>query len=162
MDEAPKNHCDEGTRMTRALLFPLSVAVLMIMGSCTQDGPRIHYGKAECANCRMNVVDQRFAAAIITKAGRLYVFDDAVCMVPFVIGGTVAEDQVAGWYVCDHAHPGALLDATKAFYVHGPAYRSPMRGDVAAFATAADRDQAQGHEGGEALDWEHAKLLLQK
>lgn len=148
--------------MIRSLLFAVGVPLMMTLASCSREGPTIDYGKAECAHCRMNVVDQRFAAAIITKAGRQYVFDDAVCMVPFVVGGTVAEDQVAGWYVCDHAHPGALLDATKAFYVHGPAYRSPMRGDVAAFNTAADRDQAQGHEGGEALDWEQAKLLLKK
>ena len=134
----------------------------MPLASCSQESPTIDYGKAECAHCRMNVMDSRFAAAILTKAGRQYVFDGAECMVPFVASGSVPEEQVAGWYVCDHAHPGELLNATTAFYVHGPAFRSPMRGDVAAFATAADRDRAQALEGGEPLNWEQAKVLLQK
>ncbi len=148
--------------MTRSRLIAFGVPLLMALASCSQEGPTIDYGKAECAHCRMNVMDKRFAAAIITKAGRQYVFDGPECMVPFVASDPVLEDQVAGWYVCDHAHPGELLNATTAFYVHGPAFRSPMRGDVAAFATAADRDQAQALQGGEPLDWEHAKVLLQK
>jgi copper chaperone NosL len=122
----------------------------------------VDFGKAECAHCRMTVVDQRFAAAIITKAGRQYVFDDAECMVSFVANGSMEETQVDGWFVCDHDHPGTILDAKKAFFLHGPSFRSPMRGDVGAFATPAERDQAQGRDAGEALDWQQVKALLAK
>jgi copper chaperone NosL len=76
-----------------------------------------------------------------------------------VEAGTVAEDQVAGWYVCDHSAPGTLIDATQAFYLHGPAFRSPMRGDVAAFGSAEARDRA--HAGGsEPLDWKGARAAV--
>ncbi len=148
--------------MNRYVQLGLTVPLLMTLVACAQNGPTIDYGKAECAHCRMNVMDKRFASAIITNGGRQYVFDGVECMVPFVAGGAVANVEVAGWYVCDHAHPGTLLNAATAAYVHGPAYRSPMRGDMAAFASTAERDQALGRDGGEALDWEHAKLLLQK
>lgn len=148
--------------MIRSLLTAFGLPLLMMLASCAREGPRIDYGKAECAHCRMNVMDPRFAAAIITKAGRQYVFDDATCMASFVANGNVEEAELAGWYVCDHVRPGNFLDATKVFYVHGPAFRSPMRGDVAAFATSADRDQALARDGGEVLDWQRTKALLQK
>ena len=89
--------------------FLLFLPFLVSFASCGQTAPQIDYGKAECAHCRMNVVDQRFAAALVTQAGRQYVFDGPECMVPFVAKGTVAEAQVASWYVCDHAHPGRFL-----------------------------------------------------
>ncbi|MBL8002253.1 MAG: nitrous oxide reductase accessory protein NosL [Flavobacteriales bacterium] len=146
--------------MRRILTHLIPLLVLVLVVSCGPKQPSIAYGKAECAHCRMNVVDQRFAAALITRSGRQYVFDGIECMVPFVAKGTVAEGQVEAWYVCDHAHPGILLDATAAHYLHGPAFRSPMRGDVAAFATTDDRDAARTRDGGEPLDWAAARKLL--
>ncbi len=136
-----------------ALLF--SIALF----ACGQPEVRIDFGKAECAHCRMNVVDKQFGAALTTQKGRQYVFDDIACMVHFMEAGTVAEGQVSGWYVCDHGKPGTLIDATTAFYLHGPSFRSPMRGDVAAFATDADRDKAKA-EGAEILDWNSARKKL--
>ncbi|MBK8613861.1 MAG: nitrous oxide reductase accessory protein NosL [Flavobacteriales bacterium] len=147
--------------MTFKSLFLLLLPLLGSFVSCGQPAPHIDYGKAECAHCRMNVVDQRFAAVLITKSGRQYVFDGPECMVPYVAKGAVSKDQIEAWYVSDHAHPGTLMDANTAFFVHGPAFRSPMRGDVAAFATAAERDRANT-SGGEVMDWEHVKLLLQQ
>lgn len=141
--------------MNRLLLFLLVISSTLF--SCGQRAPQIDFGRAECAHCRMNVVDRKFGAAFTTAKGRQYVFDDAACMLRFVAQGTVAEDQVARWYVCDHAHPGTLIDATAAHYKHGAAFRSPMRGDVAAFATEAERDQAPA---GEPLDWERARKKL--
>ncbi len=44
-------------------------------------------------------------------------------------------------------------DATKAFYLHAPTLKSPMRGNVAAFATDADRKEAKKHFPGEEVDW---------
>ncbi|MBL7965160.1 MAG: nitrous oxide reductase accessory protein NosL [Flavobacteriales bacterium] len=130
--------------------------------SCGQQAPTIDFGRAECAHCRMNVVDKQFGAALTTLKGRQYVFDDISCMVHFVQKGTVAEGQVAAWYVCDHAHPGVLVDATNAFYLHGPAFRSPMRGDVAAFAAAADREKAAAEGNADAMDWERARNFLKE
>lgn len=145
--------------MKRSL--PLLALLLSIaLYACGQPEVRIDFGKAECAHCRMNVVDKQFGAALTTQKGRQYVFDDISCMVQFVQAGTVAETQVATWHVCDHSKPGTLIDATTAFYLHGTAFRSPMRGDVAAFATATVRDQRKGEGAAEALDWEGARRKL--
>ncbi len=110
----------------------------------------------------MNVVDRQFGAALVTLKGRQYSFDDVSCMLAYVDGGSVADPQVAAWYVCDHAHPGVLIDATTAFYVQGDGFRSPMRGDAAAFVSIADRDAAMKVKEGEAMDWKQIRSHFKK
>lgn len=140
----------------RYLLLLLPV----LFPACAPETPTIELGRVECAHCRMNVVDARFAAALITKGGRQYSFDGPECMVPHVAGGTIAEAQVKAWYVTDIVRPGRLIDATTAYYAHGDVYRSPMRGDLAAFASRSERDSAIAASGGEAMDWATVRRRL--
>ncbi len=122
--------------------------------------PTVDYGKAECAYCRMNVMDKQFAAAIVTIQGRTYPFDSPECMAQHVADGVIAEEQVRSWWVCDHAHPGTLIDATTAFYLASSALKSPMNGNVAAFISAQDRTAAAATHQGEELDWSGARSRL--
>ena len=139
----------------------MAAGLVLLASGCSVGQPEIKYGSSECAHCRMNVVDARFGAAIQTTKGRTYVFDATECMVPFVgHNGHLVEQEVARWYVSDFAHPGTLMDATKAFYLHAPALKSPMRGNVAAFASEAERKEAQRHFPGEPLDWPAVKKLF--
>ncbi len=144
-------------RIRPTFLFPL---LLLALVACGQQEPSIDFGKSECAHCRMNVVDKQFGAALVTAKGRQYIFDDISCMVLHVAKGTIAEDQVAGWYVCDHSAPGTLIDATAALYLHGPSFRSPMRGDVAAFRNQENRDKAQVKGTDKEMDWARVRELL--
>ena len=144
-----------------AALIPLLLTGLIT--SCAPSGPpTIELGKTECAHCRMNVTDPHFAAAIVTHHGRTYVYDSPECMIQQVTSGTIAEDQVAQWWVSDDAHPGQLIDARTAFYLHAPSLHSPMNGNVAAFASAATRVAAEAHDFGEELDWSATRDLLGK
>lgn len=138
-----------------------AIGLLLLLPACAQQGaPAIAFGQVECAYCRMNVTDRQFAAAIITKPGRTYAFDSPECMVQHVADGRIAEEQVATWWVCDHEHPGTWLDATKAYYLHSPELRSPMNGNVAAFATDADRAAVEQQVHGDPLDWSGARTSL--
>jgi copper chaperone NosL len=139
---------------------PLILFISLTFLSCAQKEPTIDFGKAECAHCRMNVVDRQYGAALETVKGRQYVFDDVSCMVQFVSKGTVAENQVKAWYVCDHAKPGTLIDATTALYLQGPAFRSPMRGDVAAFSDEPARSAAAKQEGSTRMEWTAVRQVL--
>lgn len=141
-------------------ILTLLLILVPTLFSCGQSEVRIDFGKAECAHCRMNVVDKQFGAALVTLKGRQYVFDDISCMVKHVESGSIAQGKVAGWYVCDHADPGTLIDATTALYLHGPSFRSPMRGDVAAFASEEKRERAQVKDKDEAMDWQRVRELL--
>lgn len=154
----------ERTFTMRATRSSWSLALLLFLSSsllsCGQQGPSIDFDHAECAHCRMNVVDRQYGAALRTVKGRQYVFDDVQCMIQHVSAGTIAEDQVAAWYVCDHAHPGTLIDALTALYLNGPGFRSPMRGDAAAFVNESDRSLAMEAKGGERMDWAQLREAL--
>jgi len=144
-------------------MMPMNSLILFIsltFLSCAQKEPTIDFGKTECAHCRMNVVDRQYGAALETVKGRQYVFDDVSCMVQFVSKGTVAENQVKAWYVCDHAKPGTLIDATTALYLQGPSFRSPMRGDVAAFSDETARSTAAKQEGSARMEWTTVRQVL--
>ncbi|MBL7986103.1 MAG: nitrous oxide reductase accessory protein NosL [Flavobacteriales bacterium] len=139
----------------------LALLAIGLFGSCTEKGPPvIDLGKAECASCRMNVVDQQFASAIVTNKGRTYAYDSPECMVQHVADGSIGEGEVASWWVCDHAHPGTLIDATKAHYLSSPELRSPMNGNTAAFALEADRTKTAADFPGETLDWSAVRKRL--
>ncbi|MBP7515291.1 MAG: nitrous oxide reductase accessory protein NosL [Flavobacteriales bacterium] len=139
----------------------LAMLALGLSTACTTPGPPlIDFGKVECASCRMNVVDQQFASAIVTKKGRTYAFDSPECMVQHVADGSIDETEVASWWVCDHAHPGTLIDATKAHYLSSPELRSPMNGNTAAFALEADRTNTATSFPGETLDWSAVRKRL--
>lgn len=143
----------------KQLMMALGLALLF--SNCTVGQPEIRYGQEECAHCRMNVVDAKFAAAVQTTKGRNYVFDAPECMVPFVgPKGHLVEEEVAGWYVSDFSHPGELIDAKTAFYLHSPQLKSPMRGNVAAFSSEADRKEASVHFPGTLMDWAQVKKLF--
>ena len=139
----------------------LALVISTLAPSCGGDGaPRIDIGKAECSYCRMNVMDEQFASAIVTKGGRVYPFDSPECMVQHVAEGSIAESEVKGWWVCDHAHPGTLINATTAHYLASSTLHSPMNGNVAAFASEADRDAAISTHPGDKLDWSGARTRL--
>lgn len=139
----------------------LALIGMLSLTSCASDGPPvIDFGQVECAYCRMNVMDRQFASAIVTKAGRTYAFDSPECMVQHVAEGRIAEDQVQGWWVCNHARPGEVIDATTAYYLHATTLRSPMNGNVAAFGDAETRAVAIVTHPGGSLDWAATRKLL--
>ncbi len=139
----------------------MALLAIGLFASCTEQGPPvIDFGKAECASCRMNVVDRQFASAIVTRKGRTYAYDSPECMVQHVADGSIEEDEVASWWVCDHAHPGTLIDATKAYYLSSPELRSPMNGNTAAFALETDRTNTATSFPGETLDWSAVRMRL--
>ena len=156
----PKRQADPSGPSPMSISAVAMVCALFLASCGTSEKPVIAFGKVECEYCRMNVMDPQFAAAIVTRKGRTYAFDSPECMVQHVAEGRVAEDQVAAWWVCDHAHEGVLIDATSAHYLRSPDLHSPMNGNVAAYASEADRSAAVDLFAGEPLDWSQARKRL--
>jgi len=126
----------------------------MVIQACGSSGPQpINYGHDQCGHCRMTVSDARFGCQLATTKGRAYNFDDVQCMVAFVKAGSVAEEDVAEYYLPDYRNPNKLLPSAGLFFLKSEALKSPMRGDVAAFATKEERAEVQEIHGGEELMW---------
>ena len=91
--------------------------------------------KDRCNFCEMTISDGRFGAEIITKKGRVYKFDDLICLLDYVKAN---KQEIAKFYVNDYGQNNKLIDATTAFYVESSTLRSPMRGNFAAYANKKD------------------------
>jgi copper chaperone NosL len=115
---------------TAILLFTL------LFLSCTRSFEPFEYGKEACAHCKMTIVDPRYSAEFIDKKGKVFKFDDIACMRNFISENNIQETGleifVSGYL------DNKELDAKKAVYIQNDYFKSPMKGNTAAF-----RDQTQ-------------------
>jgi copper chaperone NosL len=113
----------------------LSYSTLLLLASCKAGFEKIEYGKEACGHCKMTIVDPQFAAEMVTEKGKVYKFDDVLCMKQFATDyETISKN--AHFYVAGYtSDQEEFLDATKTFFLRSDLFRSPMSGNFAAFAT---------------------------
>ncbi|HMU62394.1 MAG TPA: nitrous oxide reductase accessory protein NosL [Gemmatimonadales bacterium] len=140
--------------MSRLRLHRHAAALLGAVAlACGSPGPvPIAFGEAACDHCHMTIVDQRFAAELVTRTGKVYAFDDAGCLATFTISGPVEPDQVRSAWVTDFRQPGTLIPAQDAIFLRTEAVRTPMSSNLLAVPRAA-ADSLQAALGGTLLDW---------
>lgn len=121
--------------------------------ACAAPGPTpIAFGEAACHHCHMTIVDQRFAAELVTRTGKVYAFDDAGCLAAFAVSGPVGPEQVHSAWVTDFRHPGALIAVQDAMFLRTDSVRTPMSSNLVAVSRSAG-DSLQAALGGTLLDW---------
>ncbi len=146
-----------------ALILLFGVATLFVGCKSEPKPVPIEFGKDACYWCKMTITDQRFGAEIVTKKGKVYKYDDVACMINhFWEDPELTEKSVALFLVVDYAHPGKLIDATKAIYVQSVKIHSPMASDVAAFENVEDAEAFMRKNGGEVLNWSQVVDLVRK
>ena len=122
----------------RTIVNIAAYASLLLFAACKSSFEPIDYGKDACANCKMTIVDAHYAAELITGKGRVYKFDDLRCMKEY-IDALPEKDQKAKVYVANFVNAdGEMMDARQAVYLEHEFFGSPMNGNTAAFAVAAD------------------------
>lgn len=108
-------------------------AIGLSLASCAAPGPRpIVVNKDTCAYCKMNITSEQFCTQLITQKGRIYVFDDLVCMADYKKENTAMEYD--HFYTADFTNPSVFVDLEKAFLIQSDSLRSPMGGNTAGFA----------------------------
>lgn len=133
-------------------LFTGAVLLLTCFTSCKNEMRPIEYGKDNCAQCRMTVMNPKYGAGMLTSKGKVLTFDAGECLVRYLKTNGVSEkDQ---YFMSDYNMPGILIDATKSAFLHGENIQSPMGGNLAAFKDLAAAQLAQNKLGGELLSWE--------
>lgn len=132
-----------------AIILP----AILFFSSCSPQGPEsILWNKDQCHECKMTLTDQRFGTELITEKGRVYKFDDLYCMIQYAKAHT--DIPVRTFYVCHYLSEGELIDAASCKYVFSREFRSPMRGDIAAFANTSDAASYAEKYGAAVLSWE--------
>lgn len=139
----------------KGLILLFSLMVTLGFAACGNDGPQaIRYGQEQCVYCKMTISDARFGTQIVTNKGRAFNFDDVQCMIAFMKAGDVDKADIKEIYLPDYSNDNKLYPAKEMFLLRSEALKSPMRGDVAAFITEADLEEARKIYGGEVLKWD--------
>ena len=121
---------DKGSTLPAVSLF---VVCFVFLFSCTTKTQPLRLGKDNCDYCRMTISDARFGAEIITAKGKAYKFDDMHCILSFLKAGSV-DTVNARVYLVDFYHASAATCTTMSI-LKSDALRSPMQGNMAAFAS---------------------------
>lgn len=151
-NSSKKTGIKAGNKVAAAAFFSI------FMTSCAGGPEPIRYGQDACSLCKMTLTDQRFGAEVVTEKGKVFKFDDLNCMADFLKNSPDAAQKLTHTVAVDFSKKGNFVDVEKAFFLKSELLKSPMRGDVAAFSTAADRDLVKKEIGGGfELDWETAK-----
>lgn len=106
---------------------------LVSIGACGNPGPRpLKLNEDACAYCKMSITEAPFAAQVTTIKGRSYVFDDLTCMVGYKKENVDVEYK--HFYVADLCNSPSFIDVDHAILLQSEEFRSPMAGNIAAFA----------------------------
>lgn len=138
------------------------ILLLLILAACTVNPEPIKFGKDACHACKMTLMDPKFGAELVSKKGRIYIFDDMNCLVQHIKSNNISEEDIAHLLVIDFANPENLTDAYQAFYLKSDAIKSPMASKIAAFSSATGRNMyAAEWVDATALSWHDIENLFE-
>ena len=115
-----------------ALLLP---AIILL--SCSTKPEPFKPGTDNCHFCKMGITDTRFGGELITKKGKMYKFDDLICLARFLNQGGEPADNISKTYTVLFDRPNEFSETQNALLVTDPELRSPMGSQTAGFASAA-------------------------
>jgi len=110
----------------------LLILPALLLASCSETKPiEAKLNVDNCDYCKMTISDARFVAELITPKGRIYKFDDLLCMQHYNKENPNADGVKL--YIANFEKPETFLAVSKAVFVKGDTISSPMGGNTAAF-----------------------------
>lgn len=121
--------------------------------ACNTGPEPIHFGKDQCAFCKMTIMDRKFGSELVTEKGRIFKFDDINCMVHYLDEQNLLADTKASKYVIAYNNPGVLIDAGTAIFLRSDQIKSPMAGRTAALSDSKAAATFKEQWETETLNW---------
>lgn len=135
----------------------LVLLIVLLISACSVEPQPINYGSDACEFCKMTIVENRWAAEIVTEKGKAFKYDAIECMMNYMNRNDINSDDLALLLVDDYTKPGVLIDATKATYIKSDAIPSPMGAFLSAFGNLGDAETTVSEKGGEVFDFQELK-----
>ena len=138
---------------TSVLIF---VALCVIfLSSCQAGFEPVSYGHDACTQCKMTIMDKRYAAEIVTKKGKAFKFDDLACLRKYIREEHLSESEIQIFVADYNSSDNKFLNARQVVYLHGEMFKSPMNGDLPAFRLADHIESVKDSLHTEVLKWEN-------
>ena len=136
-----------------ALSIPV-IALAKLVTSCSTKPEPFNYGKDDCYFCKMGIVDPKYGGEVITKKGKVYKFDDIICMVRFLKDEGVKEKDISQKVIINFEKENDFLDVSKTTFWASPELRSPMGSNTAAFSSREAAEKAKSGKEGPLMNWD--------
>ncbi len=134
--------------------LPIIAAISMFsLSSCNTKPEAIQVGVDNCYFCKMTISDKKFAAELVTKKGKVFKFDDVLCLISFHKIKSIDEQEISSIYLVDFNNTQQFLQSTEAKLLKSESLRSPMNGNIAAFGNENDLQKARKQFNGEQVNW---------
>lgn len=142
-------------RLKAWAILAVGLGALAASGCAERDlskPPRIRYGSDVCAQCRMIIQDERFAASA-SADGHFQKFDDIGCLAAHTgfLRAWVHDAATGGW-----------LEIEKAKFTYSRDFVTPMGHGFAAFATAGDAAKWAQDKAGRVITWKELEEIIRK
>jgi copper chaperone NosL len=132
----------------------LAFILLLLITGCHPKPEKIAFGKDNCAECKMTIVDPKFGAEIVTKKGKVYKFDDAHCLAVFLERRGVELSDIHQTLFVDYNNSSELVKVSSVEFVVSSRLKSPMGGNAAAFRNKNEADKKAAEiEGSKTTNW---------
>lgn len=147
--------------LRRGAVLALFLSATALAGCGERDlskPPKVLYGRDVCAQCRMIIQDERYAAASVSADGQYFKFDDIGCMARH-------EKEAAGRGPGSWVHDGVSgqwIETGQATFAHARDLVTPMGYGLMAFAAADDAEKWSAKQGGRVLVWDELKQEVVK
>lgn len=136
--------------------------VFFLVSSCS-DGPEpFRYGTDTCHACKMGIIDPKFGCQVVTARGKIYKFDDLLCMGNFLRDGQLGPEDIKTMVVLDFLNKDKFLDVNTASFLSGVFIKSPMGGNTAAFADRKEAEKMNDRQQGRVINWNELYNTLGK
>jgi copper chaperone NosL len=136
----------------KTLLALLVLSTLLV--SCGTSPQPIEYGHMSCDFCKMTVVDQRYAAQLVTTKGKSFVFDAAECLINYTNTEENKRHEFSHILVTDYLTPAKLINAKTASFIRSEQLPSPMGAFITSVEKGDDAKALKDENGGMIYSWD--------
>ena len=139
----------------------ISLLLVLLLAGCDQRPPEIHYGQDGCAFCRMTIVDNMYATALVTDKGKQYKYDSIECLAASYFVNSKGASASSQLWVTDFENAGTLIPMDSVVLVRALRLPSPMGLSLSAHSDPAVATDVAKLYYGEAVTWAEVVLLVQ-
>ncbi|MGE5106765.1 MAG: nitrous oxide reductase accessory protein NosL [Sphingobacteriales bacterium] len=148
-------------RLSKTALSAALTGIIFLFASCSTNPHPISYGKDNCYTCKMGFVDPKFGGEVITTKGKVYMFDDVICMVRFLKSGSIEDKNISKKVLVNYQKENDFIDADKAYFLVSPGLKTPMNSNAAAFVSQTAAEKLKSSTDGKVLLWDEVYSKIQ-
>lgn len=150
-------------RNKKLLVAVASIFIVLAMTGCNPQPEKIVFGKDNCAECKMTIMDPKFGAEIVTKKGKVYKFDDVHCVAGFMHRRAIEMAEIHQTLFVNYNDSNEFINVGAAEFVVSSELRSPMGGNAGAFKNAVEAKNKSGEiSGSKVTNWATLYNILVK